>query len=94
MWREKRIFNRPPIWKDKEKWGDYPRGFDWGSWKPEFIYIQLPPLKVTTRILSQHAYNNDLIAFIKEYRRINPEISIKEARFDFRHFIKVIERIG
>ena len=78
--------------KDSDKWGDFHRGLDWGAWRPAFIYLQLPPPKVTTMALSEHAYNNDLPAFTKEHRRINPGLSIGEARTDFKRFRSVIER--
>jgi hypothetical protein len=80
--------------KDSTKWGDFHRGLDWGTWQPEQIYLQLPPPKVTTEALSQHAYKDDLVAFIKEHRRINPGLSIEEAKADFRHFRAVIEKLG
>jgi hypothetical protein len=80
--------------KDADKWGDFHRGLDWGDWYPDYVYIQLQPPKVTTRDLSRHAYNDDLIAFVKEHRRINPGVSAGEAKHDFRHFRAVIEKSG
>ena len=52
--------------KDSEKWGDLHRGLDWGTWQPNFIYLELPPPKVTTKKLSIFAYDNDKLAFIKD----------------------------
>ena len=72
--------------KDKEIWGAFARGLDWGSWSPDHIYLQLEPPKVTTRLLSELAFKNDKISFIKEYRRVNPELSMQEAVDDFKIF--------
>ncbi|SQI34220.1 Uncharacterised protein [Leminorella richardii] len=69
--------------QDANKWGDFKRGLDWGAWKPSVIYLQLPEPKVTTKVLSQAVFDNDQIAFIREYRRVNPELSIEEAKMDF-----------
>jgi hypothetical protein len=69
--------------KDEDKWGDFPRGLDWGAWKPDFIYVELAEPKVTTRNLALHARNDDFIQFVKEYRRINRNLSIQEAKNDF-----------
>jgi hypothetical protein len=41
--------------KDADKWGDFHRGLDWGAWEPDFIYVELPQPKVTTRDLSPFA---------------------------------------
>jgi hypothetical protein len=80
--------------KDADKWGDFHRGLDWGSWRPGFVYLQLPLPKITTRELSQHAFDNDMVAFIWEHRRINPGLSIEEAKADFQHFRGLIESRG
>ncbi len=77
-----------PIWgfecnQDADKWGDFKRGLDWGAWKPDVIYLQLPQPKITTRILSQAIFENDLLTFIREYRRVNLGLSIQEAKADF-----------
>ncbi len=77
--------------KDADKWGDLHRGLDWDAWEPDCIYLELPSPKVTTKHLSQFANQNDLIAFLKEYRRINPGVSIEEAKADFSHFRTVLE---
>jgi hypothetical protein len=80
--------------KDADKWGDFHRGLDWGAWEPDCIYLELPLPKVTTRDLSLFAKQNDMMAFIKEHRRINPGLSIEEAKADFAHFRKVLEKRG
>lgn len=80
--------------KDADKWGDFHRGLDWGAWKPDCVYLELPLPKVTTRNLSLFAKQNDLMAFIKEHRRINPGLSIEEAKADFAHFRSVLETYG
>ena len=80
--------------KDSDKWGDFHRGLDWGSWRPERIYIQLVPPKVATKALSEHAFAEDRLAFIKEYRLINPGLSLEEAKADYEHFRAVIEKCG
>lgn len=78
--------------KDADKWGDFHRGLDWGSWEPDCIYLQLPLPKVTTKELSLYARQDDVISFIKEYRRINPGFTIEEAKADFNHFREVIAK--
>ena len=78
--------------KDADKWGDFHRGLDWGTWHADYVYIRLSPPKVTTRDLSRHAYNDDATAFVKEHRRVNPGLSIEEAKADFAHFRAVIDR--
>ena len=80
--------------KDADKWGDFHRGLDWGTWQPDLIYLQLPLPKVTTRELSQLAFANDLLGFVKEHRRINPGLSVEEAKADFQHFRNIIENSG
>jgi|688.fasta_scaffold204297_3 hypothetical protein len=77
--------------KDKEKWGDFFRGLDWGAWSPDTIYIELPPPKVTTRKLSDCLNRNDLVSFITEHRRINPSLSMDEAKSDFAKLRKKLE---
>ncbi|WP_145248882.1 hypothetical protein [Aeoliella mucimassa] len=77
--------------KDATKWGHAHRSLDWGAWRPDHVYLQLPPPKVTTKALSEHTFANDQLAFIKEHRRINPGLSIQEAKADFAHFRRVIE---
>jgi hypothetical protein len=77
--------------KDAQIWGDFHRSLDWGAWVPERIYFQLPFPKITTRALSEFAYQDDLIGFIKEHRRVNPALSPEEAKKDFRFFREKIE---
>ena len=72
--------------KDSEIWGDFHRGLDWGAWSPDRIDLELPAPKVTTRALSELAHQNDLIGFIKEHRRVNPGVSLEEAKTDFGFF--------
>jgi hypothetical protein len=79
--------------KDHEIWGDIHRGLDWGTWQPDCIYVQLPPPKVTTKALVKLAQANDFIAFIKEHRRINPDLSLLEARNDFAHIRDVLASV-
>ena len=69
--------------KDAEIWGDFHRGLDWGTWVPDRIYVELPFPKINTRALMDLAHENNLIAFIKEYRRVHPGLSIAEAKQDF-----------
>lgn len=78
--------------KDNDKWGRCYRGLDWGAWSPDRIYFELPRPKLTTKALVDCAYCEDLVGFIKEYRRINPGISVSEAREDFGRFRELIER--
>ncbi|WP_339940523.1 hypothetical protein [Undibacterium luofuense] len=68
---------------DQEKWGAFNRGLDWGTWEPESVYLQLPLPKVTTKALSDFVRKNEIIKFISEYRRVNPGLSISEAKNDF-----------
>ncbi len=79
--------------KDQMKWGDFHRGLDWGAWEPEMVYLDLPLPKVTTKALSKLAKRNDLIAFIQEHRRINPGLSLAEARKDFEYFRSVLGKV-
>ncbi len=69
--------------KDSEKWGRYHRGLDWGAWSPERIDFNLPHPKLTTKVLLDCVYTEDLSGFIKEHRRINPGLSMQEAKEDF-----------
>lgn len=80
--------------KDAEKWGSCYRGLDWGAWNPDRVYFNLPHSKVTTKALADAAHENNLGAFVMEYRRTNPGISIQEAREDFAHFRELIQRQG
>lgn len=78
--------------KDTEKWGDCYRGLDWGSWSPDTIYLQLPVPKVTTKELARFARENDLVSFVREHRRVNPALSLEEARADFARFRELLAR--
>jgi len=69
--------------KDPEKWGRMYRGLDWGQWQPDRLYFDLPYPKITTKVLADAAHDNDLKAFVIEYRRVNPGLSMDEARQDF-----------
>lgn len=80
--------------KDREVWGDFHRGLDWGAWAPDEVYLELPSPKLTTRELSRCAWRDDLVGFVREYRRINPGISLAEAREDFAHLRSIVERDG
>ncbi|EAQ78136.1 hypothetical protein DSM3645_18986 [Blastopirellula marina DSM 3645] len=77
--------------KDVDKWGDLHQGLDWGTWRPARIDLQLPSPKVTTRELTNFAYEANLVAFVKELRRVNPNVSVTEARDDFYHLRDMIE---
>lgn len=77
--------------KDAQKWGRFGRGLDWGAWEPDVVYLELPPPKVTTKALAVYAKAGDLIEFIKEYRRVNPGLSIEEAKDDYRRLRAVLE---
>jgi hypothetical protein len=78
--------------KDQDKWGDFHRGLDWGTWEPDLIYLELPPPKLTTWTLVRQAHNDDLLQFIKEYRRINPGLSVQEAKNDFQRFRDILKK--
>ncbi|HPY42668.1 MAG TPA: hypothetical protein PLM98_19235, partial [Thiolinea sp.] len=69
--------------KDKHVWGFFDRGLDWGVWEPDTVYIALPLPKVTTKLLRQYAHQDNQNEFIREYRRVNPGRSLKEAKEDF-----------
>ncbi|HEY1050075.1 MAG TPA: hypothetical protein VGE39_09985 [Prosthecobacter sp.] len=77
--------------KDTEKWGQFYRGLDWGAWRPDRVNFNLPHPKVTTRVLVDAAHENNLGAFVVEYRRTNPGTSIQEAREDFARFRQLIQ---
>ena len=79
--------------KDPEKWGHFERGLDWGAWEPDVVYLELPPPKVTTKALAVRAKEGDLIGFIKEHRRVNPGLSIEEAKSDYRRFRDILEKV-
>jgi hypothetical protein len=78
--------------KDADKWGDSCRGLDWGAWRPDHVYIQLDLPKVTTKALSEYAFAGDEVAFIREHRRINPGLSLQEAKQDYAYFRSVVEK--
>jgi len=65
-----------------------------GAWEPDCINLQLPLPKITTRELSLHARQNDIMSFIKEHRRINPGLSIEEAKTDFARFRDILDNRG
>ena len=69
--------------KDSSKWGGIYRGLDWGNWQPDVVYFDLPPPKITTAEMCKCVSSSDLVPFIKEYRRVNPGLSIEEAKSDF-----------
>jgi len=79
--------------KDAEKWGDCHRGLDWGAWRPDRVYFNLPHPKITTKALVDAVYGNGVIAFVKEYRRVNPGTPIQEVRDDFSTFRKYIQGV-
>jgi len=45
----------------------------------------LPPPKKATRALKKLAVNGELTHFVKEYRRLNPDFSILDAKADFEY---------
>ena len=49
--------------KDRSIWGDWMRGLDWGTWRPERIYLALRGSKVTTRAMADAVYDDDLVEF-------------------------------
>ncbi len=69
--------------KDRSIWGDWMRGLDWGTWRPERIYLALRGSKVTTRAMADAVYDDDLVEFVRESRRVNPDVSIAETKRDF-----------
>jgi hypothetical protein len=77
--------------RDADKWGDFHRSLDWGDWKPPFIYVSLRKIK-TTPALSRLAHENSLIAFVKEYRLVNPDVSMNEAKADFDRMRTIIAK--
>ena len=77
--------------KDSEKWGGCFRGLDWGAWRPDRLYLDLPPPKVSSKTLMDHAYANDLGQFVIEHRRLNPGLSLIEARSDFARIRQIID---
>ena len=80
--------------KDAAMWGAFPRGLDWGMWEPSCTWIQLDPPKKTTRPLLQFAHLGDVIAFVKEYRVVNPDVPMAEAKSDFALIRKKLGRDG
>ncbi|MFK8002746.1 MAG: hypothetical protein AB8H86_24390 [Polyangiales bacterium] len=78
--------------KDEEKWGDCRRGLDWGGWSPERIHLELPPPRVTTKALVDFAYDEERIRFITEHRRVNPGLSMQEAKADYAHLRALISK--
>jgi len=54
------------------------------SWYDEKRAI-LPPPKKATRKLKKLAIAGELKSFVKEYRRLNPNLSIREARADYNY---------
>lgn len=80
--------------KDPEKWGDFRRGLDWGSWRPDRIHVSLPFPKVTTSRLVDAAHRADLLAFVEEPRRVNPGTPVSEAREDFSKLREAITLLG
>ena len=77
---------------DREKWGDFPRSFDWGSWKPDGIHVRLPVSEAASRTLSHLARKNDLLAFVRDYRKLQPHRSIQEARADFARIRRIQDK--
>ena len=78
--------------KDAEKWGGCYRGLDWGAWRPDRVYFDLPHLKVSSQALMDHAHSNDLGQFVLEHRRLNPDLSLAEARADFARLRQLIDQ--
>ncbi|ULH14389.1 hypothetical protein MF271_10080 [Deinococcus sp. KNUC1210] len=69
--------------EDADVWGQSLKALDWGAWEPDALYVELVAPKITTKLLVKAAKDHDLVAFVKEYRRINPNVSIVEAKEDF-----------
>jgi hypothetical protein len=85
------FLNYKPIYgficeSDKDKWGGWHRGLDWGNWKPDSIYIELPYPKVTSRELHRAALDGNEIEFLKEYRRINPGSTFMDAKEKYKWY--------
>ncbi len=69
--------------KDEPIWGAWRRGLDWGTWRPDRVYVELPAPKKTTSTMIDAVHAGDLVAFVRECRRVNPDVSMAEARVDF-----------
>ncbi|HAS46130.1 MAG TPA: hypothetical protein DCS93_36955 [Microscillaceae bacterium] len=65
--------------QDEDKWGDFKRGLDWGNWKPDEPYIELPYPDITTKTMLKAVIQNARTAFVKEYREVNPGHSFSVA---------------
>ena len=76
--------------QDAHIWGNFPRELDWGSWHPEYFYVELPQPKMTRRALIEQLWARDLVGFLKEYRRINPDTAMSEARDDYARLLQLI----
>lgn len=66
-----------------DKWGSFHRGLDWGNWKPEEPYIELPDPKVTTKSMMKAVESNKRTDFVREHREVNPGYVFSEAIADF-----------
>ena len=78
--------------EEEYKWGNLSRGLDWGTWEPDTVYLQLPLPKWTTRKLTNYVKADNLINFIKEYREVNSNYSIEEAKKDFAYLKEQLEK--
>lgn len=76
--------------KDRSLWGDLMRGLDWGTWRPDRIYVELPAPKLTTPAMVDAVHDDELVAFIRESRRVNPDVSIAEAKLDFARLRRLV----
>ncbi|MBK8252682.1 MAG: hypothetical protein IPK82_08445 [Polyangiaceae bacterium] len=61
-------------------WGDFPRGLDWGSWRPSGPIITLPAPFRSTRDLTDTVIRSDKKAFVTMFRKLNPEVPLAEIR--------------
>lgn len=79
--------------KDSKIWGAFPRGLDWGTWEPDSVYIELKFPKKTTKTLISLVKKNKLVNFIKEYRKINKNYSIEEAKKDYNFIASKLRKL-
>ena len=80
--------------KDSDKWGDFHRALDWGTWHPEGITARLAPPTITTKVLFECALNGDEAEFTREYWRVNADLPIQEAKSDYEELRAKLEALG
>src|SRR5262249_31730502 len=75
----------------KEKWGDFPRSLDWGSWEPELLPLGIEQKVIATVEVLADVKQGHVARAVTELQRLYPGLSLGAAIKCCATFAKRIE---